>query len=151
MSFFGLFRARGRIAGQVSIKDLPDNTGFLVKLAFSRVESAESPIPAYDPDDPFLDADHMITVKELGDSERQPFVFEKKLREGHYHIAMAVWLLRKIRGNPAVQIENFDLIENAAPVVSGMTTFLDRYVYWPDLPDDELHTYGKLDDLIRSD
>ena len=151
MGFFDLFRRKGGVAGFFSIRNMPAHELLTVRVVFTRVPEKDSPLPAYDPDDPFLKGDYLVTILEAGEPEAQPFEFKTRLPEGYYCVAMAAWLTREIKGRPSVQIENFDMYDHPIPVTRGKTIILDRYVEWPSIPDDDLHIYGTLDGLAEKD
>jgi len=137
----------GEVEGTISIGDLPNHHSFTASLGFTKVPTATSPFPQDDPGAPFHKRDRVLTIKEPGDPEAQPLTFHTKQPVGHYYIVLRVMLAREIRGKIGIQIENFSLSEAPAIVSTKATMQVRGSVTWPSVPDDELHSYGPVEEL----
>jgi hypothetical protein len=133
--------------GSVSLRDLPTHHSFIAFLAFTKVSSRDSPFPRDDPGAPFHKCDFVVPIKSAGDPESLPLRFRVEKPVGYYYLVLRVTMAREIRGKLGFQIENFLLGTGPVELPRDGTVTLNGSVTWPSIADDDLHEYGRLEDL----
>jgi hypothetical protein len=151
MRFLDRLRKKGAIIGSIIIRDLPAHHSFIAYLAFTRVPAKDSPFPADDRGAPFHKCDYIAPIKGANDPETQPFTFKLEEPIGFYYLILRVIMARPIRDKMTFQIENFSLSEGPVEIRHNGTVTANGSVTWPGIQDDNLHEYGRLEDLIRGD
>ena len=149
MRLLDLVRRKGEIAVRIVIRDLPVHEWSSTMLCLTRVQSSDSPFPATDPGAPFHRVDYEIAIAEGPGPVVQPLAVRTKQPVGHYYVFLRVMLSRRIRDQVGLQIENFNLSGGAATVHPRAALEFNGGLTWPSVPDDELHNYGSVDELLH--
>ena len=147
MSLLDRFRRRGEAEGTILIRELPEHHLLDITLGFTRVAGKTSPFPRKDPGAPFHVRDHVVRIKGASEPEVQPFTFQTRQPVGNYYLVLRVMMARKIRGKVGIQIENFGLGSGPLEIRRDQTLQVKGSVTWPTVPDEQLHEYGRLDEL----
>jgi hypothetical protein len=141
MRILGIFRRKGVIAGEVSVRALPPHKMYSVSLTFFPVVSGSS-VPPFDSDPP-VDAWRDYTpVKEAEEPEDKPLRFTCKRPAGHYYIGVGVIAYLERGAKLYAQVERFFPMSRPCHIRPGAKEMVALTVEWPDIPFESLPHYG---------
>ena len=137
------FKKNGSIAGLVVVYGLPPHKLYSVSVTFFPVASASTPPPfAGDPPvDQYIDEE---SVKEAEEPDDKSLQFRFQRPEGFYYLAVGIIAFLERNGKMFAQVERFFPMTRPCQIQSGVEAHADLIVTWPDIPFDELHSYGTI-------
>ena len=143
MSLLNFFKRKGKIAGQVTIHGLPSHKFYSASLAFFPVASASSP-PPFGGEPPANQYTDESPLKEAEDPEDKPLRFEFERPTGYYYLDVGVIAYLERNGKMFAQVEHFFPLNTPVRIEPDSTRQSDLSVSWPDIPFEELGTYGTI-------
>jgi len=141
MAIFDIFKRKGTVAGEVLLRGLPPHKMYSVTVTFFRVSSASSP-PPFDADPPADNWTDTAPVKETDEPDDKPLHFAFQRATGHYYLGVGIIAFLERGGKMFAQVERFFPMTRSFEVQAGVEQQVQLAVTWPDIPLDELHTYG---------
>lgn len=141
MGVFDIFKTKGFLAGNVTIRDLPPHKMYSVSVTFFPVSSSSSPRP-FNGDPPPNKWTDTEVVKEANEPEDKPLRFRLERVSGFYYVGVGVIAYLEQRGKMMAQVERFFPMSRPCQIQSGAEPHLELEVVWPNIPLDELPTYG---------
>ena len=141
MAIFDIFKKKGWVAGNVVVRGLPPHKMYSVSATFFQVASLSSPPPfAGDPPpDQYIDDE---SVKEANEPDNKPLHFRVQRTAGFYYLAVGVIAYLERNGKVFAQVERFFPMTRACQIQPGVDLQIELAVSWPDIPFDELQSYG---------
>lgn len=136
-----------RFEGTIAVTGLPPHRGLIVNLCFFPVESGDAPAP-YGGDPPaerVIDCHEVAKQVDLHTESSQftydlPFVVERPA--GFYYLQVRAILFRTQAGKVFAQAEQFFFARRPLPLTEEPLGQITLPVQWPQIPLDELGTYG---------
>ncbi len=141
MAIFDIFKRKGTLTGEVLLRGLPPHKMYSVTVTFFSVTSASSPRP-FAGDPPTDEWTDTASVKEAGEPDDKPLRFCFQRAVGHYYLGVGVIAFLERGGKMFAQVERFFPMTRPCKIQSGGEQQVELTVSWPDIPFDELHTYG---------
>ena len=143
MSFLNLFRKKGTLIGQIVLRGLPPHKMYSTSMTFFRVSSATSP-PPFDGDPPANEWTTADSVKEADEPDDKPLRFCLQKGAGFYYIGIGVIAYMERGGKMFAQVERFFPMVTPCQIQPGIEQQFELSVSWPDIPFDELPSYGTI-------
>jgi hypothetical protein len=114
---------------------------YSVSLSFFRVASASSqpPFNGDPPADAYIDAE---SVKEAEEHDEKPLRFRVERPAGFYYLAIGVIAYFEREGKLFAQVERFFPMTRPHQIQQKDTGPVELFISWPDIPFDELGSYG---------
>jgi hypothetical protein len=141
MAIFDIFKKKGTLTGEVVLRGLPPHKMYSVTVTFFPVSSALSPAP-FDGDPPTDRWTDTGSVKEAEEPDDKPLRFSFQRTTGHYYLGVGVIAFLAREGKMFAQVERFFPMTRPCEILAGSEQQIQLVVSWPDIPFDELHTYG---------
>jgi len=141
MAIFDIFKKKGTLAGEVALRGLPLHKMYSVTVTFFPVASASSP-PPFDGDPPADKWTDAASVKEAEEPDDKPLRFSFQRTTGHYYLGVGVIAFLERDGKMFAQVERFFPMTRPCEIQAGVEQQVQLTAAWPDIPFDELHTYG---------
>lgn len=141
MAIFDIFKKKGTLTGEVLLCGLPPHKMYSVTVTFFPVSSASSPSP-FDADPPTDKWTDTGSVKEAEEPDDKPLHFSFQRAVGHYYLGVSVIAFLERSGKMFAQVERFFPMSRPCEVHAGREQQVQLAVSWPDIPFEELHTYG---------
>ncbi len=123
------------------LRGLPPHKMYSVTVTFFPVPSAASPAP-YDGNPPANRMTDTASVKEAEEPDDNHLRFSFQCTAGHYYLGVGVIVYFERDGKMFAQVERFFPMTAPCEVRGGGEQQIQLAVSWPDIPFDELHTYG---------
>lgn len=135
------------LEGTIEITGLPPHRGLIVNLCFFPVSAADAPDP-FDGDPPVeavTDTHEVANQADFAHESSQsacelPFVVERPA--GFYFLQVRCILIRAQAGRMFAQAEQFYFARRPLPLTAEPVGHITLPVPWPQIPLDELETYG---------
>jgi hypothetical protein len=143
MGIFDIFKSKGSVAGTITIGGLPPHKMYSASVTLFPVASASSPRP-FDGDPPPEQWTDTESVKEAGEPDDKPLRFRIQRPSGFYYLGVGVIAYLEHDGRMLAQVERFFPMSQPCQIRSGADSRVDLAVVWPDIPLDELHSYGTI-------
>ena len=143
MAFLDIFRKKGSLAGEVTISGLPPHKAYSVSLTFFQVSSEHSP-PPFQGDPPTDKRTDTESVKEAEEPDDKALRFRIQRTSGFYYLGVGVIAYLERSGKMFAQVERFFPMARPCEIRTGDNQQLNLHVTWPDIPFDELNTYGTI-------
>ena len=141
MAIFDIFKRKGTLKGEVVLHGLPQHKMYSVTVTFFSVASADSPPPfAGDPQPERWTDDG--SVKEADEPDDKPLHFAIQRATGFYYLGVGVIAYLERDGRMFAQVERFFPMTRPCEIRAGGEQQIELAVSWPDIPFDELQTYG---------
>jgi hypothetical protein len=143
MAIFDIFKKKGTLTGEIVLRGLPPHKMYSVTVTFFRVASPESPAPFVGdpPADRWTDTGSVKEAEEP-DDKRLRFSFQRSA--GHYYLGVGVIAFLEREGKMFAQVERFFPMTRPCEIRPGREQQIQLAVSWPDIPFDELHSYGTI-------
>ncbi len=141
MAIFDIFKKKGTLTGEVVLRGLPPHRMYSVTVTFFPVSSAASLAP-FDGDPPTDKWTDTGSVKEAEEPADKPLRFSFQRTAGHYYLGVSVIAFLERHGKMFAQVERFFPMTRSCEIRAGAEQQIQLAVSWPDIPFDELHTYG---------
>lgn len=141
MTILNIFRRKGTIAGEILLHGLPSHKMYCLSVTFFPVSSDASP-PPFDADPPVDSWIDTEWVKEVEEPDDKPLRFSFQRAAGYYYLGVGVIIFLERDGQRFAQVERFFPMSRPCQIQSGVQKQLQLAVTWPDIPFDQLHTYG---------
>ncbi len=141
MAIFDIFKKKGTLTGEVVLRGLPPHKMYSVTVTFFPVASAAAPAP-FDGDPPTDRWTDTSSVKEAEEPDDKPLRFSFQRTAGHYYLGVSVIAFLERDGKMFAQVERFFPMTRPCEIRAGGEQQIQLPVSWPDIPFDELHTYG---------
>ncbi|MGC3957593.1 MAG: hypothetical protein QM813_06420 [Verrucomicrobiota bacterium] len=141
MAIFDIFKKKGTLAGEVRLRGLPPHKMYSVTVTFFPVGSASS-LPPFDGDPPTDKWTDTASVKEAEEPDDKPLRFRCERVTGYYYLGVGVIAFLERDGKMFAQVERFFPMSQPCEIRAGGEQQVQLAVSWPDIPLDELHTYG---------
>jgi len=141
MAIFDIFKRKGTLGGEVVLHGLPPHKMYSVTVTFFPVASAASPAP-FDGDPPTDSWTDTDSVKEAEERDDKPLRFSFQRVAGFYYLGVSVIAYLERDGKMFAQVERFFPMTSPCEILAGGEQHVQLKVWWPDIPFDELHTYG---------
>lgn len=135
------------LVGNLVLSGLPPHLGMLVSLCFFAVKDRDSPAP-YNGDPPTeaaTDLEEIVNNMPLKNESRATSFeqnFQAERPAGYYFVQVRVVLFQKRGGKIFGQLETFFFSKRPICFDSTMEQQVTFPVMWPDIPLENLHTYG---------
>jgi hypothetical protein len=144
MAMFDIFKKKGTLTGEVVLHGLPPHKMYSVTVTFFRVVSASAPPPfGGDPSvDQYPDDDE--SVKEADEPDDKPLRFRAQRSVGFYYLAVGVIAYLERGDRMFAQVERFFPMTSPCEITAAGEQHVQLKVWWPDIPFDELHSYGTI-------
>lgn len=141
MGIFDIFKRKGTLKGEVVLRGLPPHKMYSVSVTFFPVTSAASP-PPFGGDPPPERWTDDSSVKEAEEPDDKPLHFSFERVAGFYYLGVSVIAYLERDGKMFAQVEQFFPMSRPCEIRAGSEQQVQLPVAWPDIPFDELHTYG---------
>ena len=141
MSIFDVFKGKGTLTGEVVLHGLPPHKMYSVSVTFFAVTSAASP-PPFNGDPPTDKWTDTSPIKKAEDPDSKPLRFSAQRTAGHYYLGVSVIAFIERGGKMFAQVERFFPLTRPCQVQAESEQQVQLAVSWPDIPFDELPTYG---------
>ncbi len=141
MAILDIFKRKGTFAGEVVLRGLPPHKMYSVTVTFFPVASASSP-PPFNGDPPADKWTATVAVKEAEDPDGKPLRFCFQRTPGYYYVGVGVIAFLERGGKMFAQVERFFPMTRPSEIQAGVEQHVQLAVAWPDIPFDDLHTYG---------
>jgi hypothetical protein len=136
-----------KFEGAIAVAGLPPHRGLIVSLCFFRVEAATDPAP-YGGDPPaeaVIDSHEIFKQVDLNTELSQtsyelPFAVERPA--GFYYLEVRAILFRTQEAKMFAQAEQFFFARRPLPLTELPLGNVTLPVAWPQIPLDQLGTYG---------
>lgn len=141
MAIFNIFKKKGTVTGEILLHGLPPHKMYSVSVTLFPVNSASSqpPFEAAPPTDKWTDTE---PVKEAEESDDKPLHFSFQRAVGHYYLGVSVIAFLERNGKMFAQVERFFPMSRPCEIQTGREQQVQLAVSWPDIPFEELHSYG---------
>jgi hypothetical protein len=143
MAIFDIFKRKGTVAGEVLLHGLPPHKMYSVSVTFFPVSSASSP-PPFDADPPVDRWTDTASIKKAEESDDKPLHFSFQRAAGHYYLGVGIIAYLERGGRMFAQVERFFPMTHSCHIQSRVEQQVELAVVWPDIPLEELHTYGTM-------
>ncbi len=143
MAILDIFRKKGALAGVVVLHGLPPRKMYSVSVTLFRVAEATSP-PPFDGDPPANKWSDTERVKEADDPDDKRLCFCLNRTSGFYYLGIGVIAYLERNGQMFAQVERLFPLTKPCQIRPSIQEQIESAVTWPDIPFDELHTYGKV-------
>jgi hypothetical protein len=142
MAILDIFRKKGWVTGTVAVHGLPPHKAYSLSVTFFPVGSASAPPPfGGDPSaDQYPDNDE--SVKGADEPDDKPLRFRAQRSAGFYYLAVGVIAYMERDGKMCAQVERFFPMTRPCQIQRDVEQQVELIVTWPDIPFDELHSYG---------
>jgi len=114
---------------------------YSVTVTFFPVGSSSSP-PPFDGDPPANKWTDTASVKEAEEADDKPLGFCFQRSSGFYYLGVGVIAFLERDGKMFAQVERFFPMARPCQIQPGVEQRIELAVAWPDIPFDQLHTYG---------
>jgi hypothetical protein len=141
MAIFDIFKKKGTVGGEVVLRGLPPHKMYSVTVTFFPVSSISSP-PPFNADPPVDKWTDTSSVKEAEESDDKPLRFSFQRAAGYYYLGVGVIAFLERGGKMFAQVERFFPMSRPCKIQAGGEEHVQLSVSWPDIPLEELHTYG---------
>lgn len=141
MAIFDMFKKKGALTGEVVLRGLPPHKMYSVTLAFFPVASDASP-PPFGGDPPTDRWTDTASVKEAEEPDNKPLRFCFERASGNYYLGVSVIAFLERGGKMFAQVERFFPMTRPCQIKAGVEQQVQLAVAWPDIPFDELPSYG---------
>ena len=151
MSTFGERRVHpvAKLAGTLAVSGLPPHRGLIVNLCYFRVAAGTDPAP-YGGDPPAMAVTDCHEVYKQADLNTEvtrpaydlPLAVERQA--GFYYLQVRAILFRSREGQMFAQAEQFFFARRPLPLTDEPLGTVTLPVVWPQIPLDELGTYGEI-------
>ena len=141
MAILDIFKKKATLTGDVVLRGLPAHKMYSVSVTFFQVASVSSPPPFHGdpPVDKYIDTE---SVKEAEEHDDKPLRFCVERTVGFYYLAVSDIAYLERSGKMFAQVERFFPMTRPCQIQAGVEQRVELVVVWPDIPFDELHTYG---------
>jgi hypothetical protein len=143
MAIFDIFKKKGILTGDVLLYGLPPHKMYRVTLTFFPVGSASSP-PPFDGNPPADKWTDTASVKETEEPDDKPLRFRCERTAGYYYLGVGVIAFLERGGKMFAQVERFFPMTQPCEIQGGREQQIQLKVSWPDIPFDEMGTYGTI-------
>src|SRR5260370_36147912 len=139
-----------RLEGTIWVAGLPPHRGLIVSLCVFRVGAASDPAP-YGGDPPaeaVTDSHEVFKQVDLNTESSQAaydLSFAVELPAGFYYLQVRTILCRTQAGKVFAQAEQFFFARRPLPLTEEPLGHITLPVQWPQIPLEELGTYGALE------
>jgi hypothetical protein len=136
-----------KLEGTLSLGELPPHRGLIVSLCFFRVAAATDPAP-YGGDPPaeaVTDCHEVFKQVDLNTESSRPaydLPFAVERPAGFYYLQVRAILFRTQAGKAFAQAEQFFFGRRPLPLTDEPPGHVRLPVQWPQIPLEELGTYG---------
>jgi hypothetical protein len=146
MAIFDIFKKKGTLSGEIVLHGLPPHKMYSVTVTFFSVSSAASPMPfdGYPPTDRWIDTGSVKGAEEPDDT---PLRFSFQRTAGHYYLGVSAIAFLERDGKMFAQVERFFPMTRPCEIHAGSEQKIQLTASWPDIPFDELHSYGTVHPL----
>jgi hypothetical protein len=141
MAKFGIFKRKGTLSGEIVLRGLPPHKMYSVTVTFFPVASTSAP-PPFSGDPPPDQWKDTAPVKQAEEPDDKPLNFSLQRAVGHYYVGVGVIAFLVRDGKLFAQVERFFPMARPCELRAGTEQRVQLAVSWPDIPFDELHTYG---------
>ena|ERR1019366_233477 len=134
-------KRKGTLAGEILLHGLPPHEKYCVMLGFFPVALASS-APPFDINpraNQWLDT---ATVKEPEEPDDKPLRFRFQRASGYYYLRVSVIAFLRRDGKMYAQVERFFPMTRPCEIRAGVEQQVQLPIWWPDIPFDELGSYG---------
>ncbi len=144
MAFFDFLKKKGAVNGVVIIHGLPAHEMYSVSLTAFKVASAESS-PPFNGDPPIEKWDNSdYSVKEPEEPDDKPLHFSFETSPGFYYFGVGVIAFINKNEKMFAQVERFFPMTQPIHIQVATSKPLELIVSWPDIPFEELNSYGTM-------
>ena len=143
MAIFDFFKKKGTLSGEVVLSGLPPHKMYSVTVTFFPVASAASSTP-FDGDPPPDKWTDTSPVKEAEEPDDKQLRFSFQRTAGYYYLGVGVIAYLERGGKMFAQVERFFPMTQPCEIRAGGKHQIQLAVSWPDIPFDELPTYGTI-------
>jgi len=143
MAIFDIFKRKATINGKIVLRGLPAHKMFSVTTTFFPVAASSTP-PPFNSDPPVESWTDNASVKEAEEPDDKPLRFSVQRAAGHYYIGVSVIAFIERDGKMFAQVERFFPMPQACEIGAGTQSEIQLVVNWPDIPFDQLHSYGTI-------
>ena len=143
MAIFDIFKQKGTLTGEVVLRGLPPHKMYSVSVTFFRVDSASSLAP-FGGDPPAERWTDTVSVKEAKEPDDKPLRFSSARAAGCYYLGVGVIAFLERQGKMFAQVERFFPMTCPCEIPAGGEQQIQLAVSWPDIPFDELGSYGTI-------
>lgn len=141
MAIFDIFKRKGTLKGEVVLRGLPPHKMYSASVTFFPVASAAAPPPfAGDPPPERWTDD--ASVKEADEPDDKPLHFSFQRAAGFYFLGVGVIAYLERDGRMFAQVERFFPMTRPCEIRADSEQQIELAVSWPDIPFEELQTYG---------
>jgi len=114
---------------------------YCVTVNLFPVESASSPAMS-DGDQRTGTSTDEVSVKETDEPDDKPLRFCVERAAGHYYLVVSAIAFLERNGQMFAQVERFSPMTSPCEIPAGGEQQIQLPASWPDIPFDELHSYG---------
>ena len=144
MVFFDFLKKKGAVNGVVVIHGLPTHEMYSVSLTAFKVASAESP-PPFNGDPPIEEWENSdYSVKEAEEPDDKPLHFSFETSPGFYYFGVGVIAFISKNDKMFAQVERFFPMTQPIHIQVAASKPLELVASWPDIPFEELSSYGTM-------
>jgi hypothetical protein len=143
MAIFDRFKQKGIVAGQVVVRGLPPHKMYSASITFFKVYDASShrPFGGNPPVEKWMDTE---SVKEAEEPDDKPLRFRVERASGFYYLGVSFIVFLERGGKMFAQVERFFPMTQPCHIHPDAEQNVQLEVTWPDIPFDELHSYGTI-------
>ena len=141
MAILGIFRNKGWIDGTVVVHGLPPHKMYSIGVTFFPVSSSSAP-PPFGGNPPTNQYTDYETVKEADEPDDKPLRFRVQRPVGYYYLEVGVIAYLERDGKMYAQVERFFPMTRPCQIQQASDQRVELTVAWPDIPFEELHSYG---------
>ena len=143
MGIFDMFKKKGPLTGNITVRGLPSHKMYSASVTLFPVDSASSP-PPFDGDPPVDKWTDTESVKEADEPDDKPLRFQLQRVSGSYYLGVGVTVYLERKGRMLAQVERFFPMSRPCQIQPGVEQDVELIVVWPDIPLDELQSYGTI-------
>jgi hypothetical protein len=136
MGLLNAFRSDGTLVCDAVIHGLPPRLDLIVNALVLRAPSANAPTVQD------AHAYESVCVKDKGVAEVWPLRFTIRRPPGFYYVALSVIAVQRRDGKVYAQVERFFPMASPCRLLGRTESSVTLDVTWPDIPLDQLGTYG---------
>jgi len=138
------------LEGTIAVTGLPPHRGLVVTLCLFPVGSADAPDP-FDGDPPAEavtdthEVTHQVDLDRESSQSAYDLPFELERPAGFYYLQVRCLLFRIQAGKAFAQAEQFYFARRPLPLTEAPLGHITLPVPWPQIPLEELETYGTIE------
>ena len=141
MAILDIFRKKGWIGGTVVVHGLPPHKMYSASVTFIPVSSSSAP-PPFGGNPPARQYNDDVSVKEAEEPDDKLLRFRVQRPVGYYYLQVSVIAYLKRDGKNFAQVERFFPMSRPCQIQLASEQWVELTVEWPDIPFQELETYG---------